>query len=758
MKFVYLFMILILATMLSAQIVNLGFETGSLDPWIASDGVSIETEINVESWIVTPSETSMAAIQPTNYSILIANAETALGLTSGALVTSNSGVFNSSTNFATLTQVIHLAENQTISVNWNYISRDYSPYNDGVLATFVGQSQQDIKLLAVTENSYGDDETIVTGDYGSTDWHSVSFTASQAGDYTIGFASFNYSDNAVNPILVLDNPPGGTSEPGQAVVLTTATSDILSTTATSGGNVTSNGGNALSARGICWNTEPAPILDNSNTLNGTATGIYTSEITGLLPATTYYVRAYVTNSAGTAYGPEQIFSTLPVVASNVFPQNNVIDMPRIVTVNWRYTGGGEPEGFRVYQDGTQVGTDIPYDGNVLYNKQLNQADWSSTVAWKVVPYNASGESLSPIAWSYTVLDAPAIPDDEPAEVVYTELEAVTTQNPPTLTLPLITLGSTIISPTINFSFATNPQSFTLQVEVRDQPENQLPNPEECGAAFNANFPTNLATTIIFRFSNTLVPNTLLHWTGTAWADITDSASADFTTAGQVTFTWLSVTRGSEEFSVSGGTDEELPIVLSSFTASYINSASTLSWTTQSESNNLGWNIYKSETENAANAMILNAELIPGAGFTTEPTYYSFIDNADFTDNITCYYWIEDVTYGNVSNLHGPVSVTITEEGEDPNAPEIVLETIVHNYPNPFNPNTQISFSLKENEVAEKIEIFNAKGQKIYKADDPTTPHSWNGKDSSGSDVASGIYMYKLTTNKDHYLKKMVLSK
>lgn len=201
-----------------------------------------------------------------------------------------------------------------------------------------------------------------------------------------------------------------------------------------------------------------------------------------------------------------------------------------------------------------------------------------------------------------------------------------------------------------------------------------------------------------------------------------------------------------------------PVTLSSFTAAYANSASTLNWITQSESNNLGWNVYKSQTENAENSLILNTELIPGAGVTTEPTYYSFIDDTDLVDNITYYYWIEDVTLGNISNLHGPVSVTITAEEEDPDSPEFSSKTHIHNYPNPFNPTTQLYFSLEENELAEKIEIYNAKGQKVYNVDYPISPHAWNGRNYLGSEVASGIYIYKLTTNDKSYLKKMVLSK
>ena len=94
-------------------------------------------------------------------------------------------------------------------------------------------------------------------------------------------------------------------------VTTTAISDIDKTTATGGGNVTADGGAEVTARGICWSTSHNPTVSGSHTTDGTGTGSFTSAMTGLTANTTYYVRAYATNSAGTAYGDEVSFTTLP---------------------------------------------------------------------------------------------------------------------------------------------------------------------------------------------------------------------------------------------------------------------------------------------------------------------------------------------------------------------------------------------------------------------------------------------------------------
>src|SRR5450759_197011 len=100
-----------------------------------------------------------------------------------------------------------------------------------------------------------------------------------------------------------------------ATLTTTAASAITATTATSGGNITSDGGSTITARGVCWNTSVSPTIANSKTIDGTGTGIFVSSVTGLTARTIYYVRAYATNSSGTAYGNELNFTTISSIPS-----------------------------------------------------------------------------------------------------------------------------------------------------------------------------------------------------------------------------------------------------------------------------------------------------------------------------------------------------------------------------------------------------------------------------------------------------------
>lgn len=101
-------------------------------------------------------------------------------------------------------------------------------------------------------------------------------------------------------------------------VTTAVVTGITAGTAVSGGEVTDDGGGTVS-RGICWSSSPNPTTSLSTKIsNGTGTGTYSSSLTRLTPGTTYYVRAYAVNSAGTVYGPQQSFTTAAVAVGENF--------------------------------------------------------------------------------------------------------------------------------------------------------------------------------------------------------------------------------------------------------------------------------------------------------------------------------------------------------------------------------------------------------------------------------------------------------
>jgi hypothetical protein len=94
-------------------------------------------------------------------------------------------------------------------------------------------------------------------------------------------------------------------------ITTTAASTVTQTTASSGGNISNDGGATITSRGVCWSSATStPTILNTKTVNGTGVGAFISSLTSLTPGTTYYVRAYATNSVGTAYGNAISFSTV----------------------------------------------------------------------------------------------------------------------------------------------------------------------------------------------------------------------------------------------------------------------------------------------------------------------------------------------------------------------------------------------------------------------------------------------------------------
>ena len=135
-------------------------------------------------------------------------------------------------------------------------------------------------------------------------------------------------------------------------VTTTAATAITDTTATIGGNVTTDGGYLVTARGVCGGLTANPTILDFHTSEGTGTGIFTSNVTGLTPNTTYHIRAYAINSIDTAYGSDLTFTTQPTnspVADFTGSPTTIIEGESVVFTNqstgtitsysWSFPGG-----------------------------------------------------------------------------------------------------------------------------------------------------------------------------------------------------------------------------------------------------------------------------------------------------------------------------------------------------------------------------------------------------------------------------------
>jgi hypothetical protein len=165
-------------------------------------------------------------------------------------------------------------------------------------------------------------------------------TALDAGHYTVNITGL--ISNTTYYLRAFSSNSIGTTYGNQFTFITLANSlpvvttnnviSISTTTATSGGNITSDGGLSVTTRGVCWGLTQLPTKDSAHTNDGTGTGIYNSNITGLLPSTTYFVRAYATNSLGTVYGTVYSFTTASTLPS-------VVGLPTVGTSQITYVAG-----------------------------------------------------------------------------------------------------------------------------------------------------------------------------------------------------------------------------------------------------------------------------------------------------------------------------------------------------------------------------------------------------------------------------------
>jgi hypothetical protein len=243
--------VLLFATTATAQ-ENYGFELGNLTGWTASNnatrgptgwsgngvGVAVVTGITNfspgggKTWNVVPHGTRMASLQAGSGSPNFDTITTSLGLLQAdntAIRTmlqqqaQTGGGNPTPTNGVWLRRSVTLQAGVTYSIAWQYISSDYTPFNDGSLITLVHSTdaskiptlnnvQRRYGLLGFTNPGTGN---YSTGSYGSTGWQVAIFTVSETGTYTLGFASFNLGDTALSPILLVDEIQGTTTLNGQ---------------------------------------------------------------------------------------------------------------------------------------------------------------------------------------------------------------------------------------------------------------------------------------------------------------------------------------------------------------------------------------------------------------------------------------------------------------------------------------------------------------------------------------------------------------
>mgnify|MGYP001290210245 CR=1 FL=1 len=211
-----------------------------------------------------------------------------------------------------------------------------------------------------------------------------------------------------------------------------------------------------------------------------------------------------------------------------------------------------------------------------------------------------------------------------------------------------------------------------------------------------------------------------------------------------------------EFKTGTGEDPTLPVELSVFNAVYTaENFVKLSWITESETNMLGYRVYRAESPVQAEAILITPTMIEATNTSTTQSY----NHADYEveGGHTYYYWLEAVDYSH-SSFFGYRAVEVTVN-TTPELPEV--SAMKSAYPNPFRANskTNIEVSVKAGETG-TVTIYNVLGQvvKTYKVTEGTQIIDWNGRDNKGNACGSGIYFYKMSTPSKNITKKMVIVK
>ena len=218
---------------------------------------------------------------------------------------------------------------------------------------------------------------------------------------------------------------------------------------------------------------------------------------------------------------------------------------------------------------------------------------------------------------------------------------------------------------------------------------------------------------------------------------------------------------SRELSVSFSTTWDVPVAaeLASFAADVtLSNEVILRWSVLSQSNNLGWEIYRS-VDNVHFVQV--GDLVPGDGTTDEFKVYSFED-ADLPAAEVLYYYLRQIDLDGSSSRSEVIEVAAASTVTSAQA--LPLASALHqNFPNPFNPETTIAFELSEEAVV-TLTIYGMAGQVVRQlAVDQVMAAGhyesiWDGRDVYGARVGSGLYFYRLEAGDFTSVKKMVLLK
>ncbi|MCF7793862.1 MAG: T9SS type A sorting domain-containing protein [Candidatus Cloacimonetes bacterium] len=445
----------------------------------------------------------------------------------------------------------------------------------------------------------------------------------------------------------------------------------------------------------------------------------------------------------------------PSPAALIAPTDGSVVPPGNVEFEWGYSGPVTPTGYELwYGNGSFTQThDIPW-GTDTYTESFTQT--AQSYNWYVNPYTENGTFTrtypqeDPQVWGFSTWNPappPADPIDPSGGSASFNGGATGSGTGSTVT---ITPGS--IPPTLPINISqTDPASLGVPY-----PDNAL------DIAFTIETDGSIATPLTIRIEwdypvptppTSGAPTLLVNHGGGWYHHLVDAWNFDSPSY------WIEFSTDQlSDWVIGDGDDNPLPVTLSAFTGLCFEGIPHLNWTTQSETENLGWNIYRSLSQNGwqeNNISQINPEMIPGQGTTAQLTNYTYQDIYDIVEDETYFYWLQSISISGDVEIYGPVSVLVEIEEEPIVIPDLPETTFINNnYPNPFNPITVIEFGIKEGETG-NFTIYNLRGQKVLnqKFEEGYHTYHWNAEKQ-----ASGIYFYVLKTPSYNQVKRMILLK
>ena len=431
---------------------------------------------------------------------------------------------------------------------------------------------------------------------------------------------------------------------------------------------------------------------------------------------------------------------------------------------WKANGEGVEANISDYLQVYLTETTItPLAGTELSATGLVDGALLSSGAWQNIsiplPADLAGSSKRLVfSWKNNgsgVVQAPAAIDNIRIVQAQQQEIAIVIGGESGIELPPVTIGGETINSSITFTDLTG-STVSCQAGYASV-ESPLGN---AGLDLVLSADSFAGATLTINHNLGFIPPTIAYSLGAgAWNII---SASDTWTASQANFTISASKQDSGELIIVFSKSEEgtLPVTLASFTAvlhghSYVS----VDWATASETGVMGYYVLRSDSADLAEAEAISG-LITAAN-SAEGAIYNFRDKK-LCSNSTYYYWLNNLDFSGAEGYNGPLAVHIDDLGGDAQGLVPAITAVLGNYPNPFNCATHLHYALaKAAEV--KVQIYNSRGQLLRTISGQHDLPGYyklifDGKDSSGRELSSGVYIYRTQIGKDSFANRMLLLK